>query len=113
MDTKLRVPAHFSGYPRKPIEESNFAGLVYLLMTELQADTDMSIIQAAVSKQMENSDLTFKDYKEFIGSFDNDEITFYFSKFDSTEDYFFEYINTKAITLGRVQLLVSQTILGF
>lgn len=96
---------------KKQITVNQFSELVYNLIENLPIDVDMNVIEEVVTLVMKHNSLTFKDYEQFLLEVDNDNSAQYWMNFETTSDYFYDCVNSQAITLNRVKLLIEQTII--
>jgi hypothetical protein len=96
---------------KKQITVDQFAELVFNLMENLPVETDMQIIESVTRQVMNHNSLTFKDYKQFLLEVDGDTLATYWMSFENTSEYFFDRINSQAVTLNMVKRLVEQTII--
>lgn len=96
---------------KKQITVNQFAELVFNLIENLPVDIDMNIIESVVNQVMRHNDLTFKDYSQFLLEMDGDLDAQYWMSFESMSDYFYDRINSQAVTLGMVKLLIENTVI--
>lgn len=96
---------------KKQITVNQFAELVFNLIENLPIDVDMNVIEEVVNLVMKHNSLTFKDYSQFLLEQDGDTSAQYWMSFESMCDYFYDRINSQAVTLGMVKLLIENTVI--
>jgi hypothetical protein len=87
----------------------NIADLVTVLMLN-DKKFDMSTVEHCTTIEMQETGLSFRPINDVITDSNvdiDDDVQVWFSKFEDTEDYFFDAINAVNITESKIQSLVN------
>lgn len=71
---------------------------------------DMAVIECLTEDFLQDNDLKFKDYTDFLIEVDGNEEAKYWMNFEDTKHYFFDVLNGFAITKSRVKCIVEMCV---
>ncbi|MDB5288550.1 MAG: hypothetical protein JWR05_3499 [Mucilaginibacter sp.] len=89
------------------ITSKELAHVLFTLLTNLPDDVDMAIIASAFNQVMQYNELRFKPYFRLLAEADD---KYLITPFDTTEDFFYDAINSKVMYQDKVEYLINLTI---
>jgi hypothetical protein len=90
-----------------PVSIKELAAYLFNLLDTLPIEADMGVIEELFGLKMAENDLKFKAYFDLLNEADD---KYLITKFDTTEDYFYDAINSKGMYQDKVEYLIKLTI---